>query len=119
MLKSNRPHLQFLRQHVHGRLRSRSHRPLAASEGAAEPERDSGEFEPPPTSALSPQPLADRPEAASAEAIVESPPGPGRIGREPTAGPRRSAVADPGKTLLEEIMALQNEQEKPWRRKRQ
>ena len=72
--------------------------PVATSEGAAEPERDSGELELPPTAALSPQPLADRPEAASAEAIVESPPGPGRIGREPTAGPRRSAVADPGKT---------------------
>ena len=86
--------------------------PVAASEGAAELERDGGELEPLPTAALAPQPPADRPEAASAEAIVESPRGLGCIGREPTARPRRSAVADPGKTLLEEILALKNEQKK-------
>ena len=86
--------------------------PLAASPGAAEHERDGGELEPVPAAALAPQPQppADGPPAASTETVVESPPGVGRTGREPTARPRRSAVADPGKDLLDEIMALKDQQ---------
>ena len=49
---------------------------------------------------------------ARAEAIVEPPPGSGRTSREPTARPRRSAVADPCKDLLDEIMALKQQQKK-------
>ena len=86
--------------------------PVAASAGAAEPERDGGELEAVPTAPLAPQTPSDRPEAASAEAVVESPPGVGRIGREPTARPRISAVADPGRDLLDQIMALKSEQKK-------
>ena len=86
--------------------------PAAASEGAADPERDSGEFEPLPTAALPPPPPADGSEAAGAETVVESARVLGRTSREPTAGRRRSAVADPGWTLLEEIMALKDEQKK-------
>ena len=83
---------------------------LAASPGAAEHERDGGELEPVPATALAPQPPADGPAAASAETVVEPPPGVGCTGREPTARPRRSAVADPGKDLLDEIAALKEQQ---------
>ena len=86
--------------------------PLAASAGAAEPERDSGELEPVPTAPLAPQSPSHRPEAARPEAVIESPPRVGRICREPTARPRNSAVADPGRDLLKEITALKNEQKK-------
>ena len=84
----------------------------AASPGAAEHERDSGELEAGPTTALASQPSAGGAAAASTEAVVESPPGVGRSGREPTARPRRSAVADPGKDLLDEIIALKDQQKK-------
>ena len=83
---------------------------LAASPGAAEHERDGGELEPVSATALAPQPPADRPAAARAETVVESPPGVERTGREPTARPRRSAVADAGKDLLDEITALKERQ---------
>ena len=86
--------------------------PLAASPGAAEHERDSGEVEPVPATALAPPPPAGGPAAASAATVVESPPGDGRAGREPTARPRRSGVNDPGKDLLDEIIALKGEQKK-------
>ena len=86
--------------------------PLAASPGAAEHERDGGELEPVPATALAPPPPAGGPAAASAETVVESPPGVGCTGREPTARPRRSAVADPGKDLLNEITALKDQQKK-------
>ena len=85
---------------------------LAASPGAAEHERDGGELEPVPATALAPPPPAGGPAAASAETVVESPPGIGRTAREPTARPRRSTVADPGKHLLDEITALKEQQKK-------
>ena len=84
----------------------------ATSAGAAEHERDGGELEAEPTAALASEPPAGGPASASAEAVVEPPPGGERTGREPTARPRRSAVADPGKDLLDEITALKEEQKK-------
>ena len=85
---------------------------VAASLGAAEHERDGGELEPAPATALAPQPPAEGPATASAETVVESPPGVGRSNREPTARSRRSAVADPGKDLLDEITTLKEQQKK-------
>ena len=85
---------------------------LAASPGAAEHEHDGGELEPVPATALAPQPPADGPAAASAETVLEPPSGGERPGREPTARPRRSAVADPGKDLLDEITKLKDQQKK-------
>ena len=49
---------------------------------------------------------------ASAEEIDQSAAGADRTSREPTARPRRSAVADPGKDLLDEITALKDQQKK-------
>ena len=97
--------------------------PLAASAGAAaspaaaEHERDGGELQAEPSAALASQPPAGGPASASAEAIVEPPPGVERTGREPTARPRRSAVTDPGKDLLDEITALKEEQKKAKEKK--
>ena len=83
----------------------------ATPSGGSERERDSGELQPVPATPADEQTPANGQEAASAEAIVESPPGGvERVGREPTARPRRSAVADPGKDLLDEIEALKVQQ---------
>ena len=86
--------------------------PLAASPGAAEPTADGSELEPVPASALAPQPPADGPAPAGTSTVVESPPGVGSTHREPTARSRHSAVADPGKDLLDEITALKEQQKK-------
>ena len=87
--------------------------PLAASPGAAEREHDGGELGAVPATALAPQPpAAGGPAAPSAETVVESPPAVARTGRESTARPRRSAVADPGKDLLDEILVLKDQQKK-------
>ena len=82
----------------------------AASSGGSEPQRNSGELQPVPATPGDEQTPANRQEAASAEALVESPGRVERVGREPTARPRRSAVADPGKHLLDEIEALKVQQ---------
>ena len=85
----------------------------AASPGAADHERDGGELEPVPGTALATQTPADGSAIASAKKVVVEPPsGVERTGREPTARPRRSAVVDPGKDLLDEISQLKEEQKK-------
>ena len=85
---------------------------LAVSPGAAEHEHDGGQLEPVPATPLASKTPADGPEAASAQTVIEPPSGVDRTGREPTARPRRSAVADPGKDLLNEISLLKDEQKK-------
>ena len=85
---------------------------LAASSGTAEHERDGGELERVPATALATQTPADGPAAASAQTVLEPPSELERTGREPTARPRRSAVADPGKDLLDEITQLKEAQKK-------
>ena len=85
---------------------------LAASPGAAEHQCDGGQLEPVPATPLASKTPADGPEAASAQKVVEPPSGVERTGREPTARPRRSAVVDPGKDLLDEISQLKDEQKK-------
>lgn len=82
----------------------------ATSAGGAEQQRDGGELDPVPAAPFAEQTPASGQEAASAEAIVESRSGGGRIGREPTARRRPSSVGDPGKTLLEEIVTLKLQQ---------
>ena len=91
---------------------------LAASPGAAEHEGDGGQLEPTPATPRGAEPPSGGSTPASAEKVVESPSGVGRrTGREPPARPRRSAGANPGKELLDEISALKEQQKKASKEK--
>lgn len=84
--------------------------PTTTAEGVTAPEREHGEFEPLPATALPPPQPAGGQEIATAEAVVEPAAVTAAVAAEPTAGRRRAAVADPGQTLLDEILALKDAQ---------
>ena len=118
-LEPTRKLLQVHYQHIYGDLWSRTHRLSGAPPGTAEHECEGSDLEPALATPRGAEPPAGGSAPRSAETVVESPSGVRRrTGREPTARPRRPAGADAGKDLLDEIVALKEQQKKAKEEKR-